>query len=86
MTPEQLSSVGTALAITGTVASIYGAVVFNQWKDYTQAKMVWAISNPMLLVWALGYIAGYWDGSLSVAALACLYAVYTISNWWGLLK
>jgi len=79
-----IEHIGTFLAIGGTILSIYGAVVFNQWRDYTRAKMVWAISNPMLLVWALGYLAGYWDGSLSVAALACLYAVYTISNWWGL--
>ena len=78
--------IGSILAVGGSLLSVYGALIFNLRNDYTQAKLIWAISNPMLLAWALGYIAGYWDGSLSIAALAVLYAVYTVSNWWGLWK
>ena len=50
------------------------------------AMRIWAWSNPMLAVWAIGYIAGIWNGSLSVGALLVMYSVFTATNWWGLRK
>lgn len=83
---DYLYITGFILAVGGSLLSIYGALIFNLRNDYTGAKVTWALSNPMLLAWSIGYVLNLWDSALSVAALACLYAVYTVSNWWGLWK
>jgi hypothetical protein len=45
---------------------------------------IWGISNPMLLIWGLGYIQGLWDGSLSIWALVAMYLIFTVTNLYGL--
>jgi hypothetical protein len=81
---EILGCVGTILAISGSILSLYGAWLFNIKRDYTGSKVVWAISNPALLVWSAGYLLRLWDGSLSMLFVAGMYGYYTVTNWYGL--
>jgi hypothetical protein len=83
---DYLYIIGAILAIGGSLLSIYGALIFNLRNDYTGAKVIWALSNPMLLFWAIGYVLGFWDSIISVAVMGCMYTVYTLSNWYGLWK
>lgn len=72
------------LAIAGSMISIYGTCKNNLWHDHHGAMVVWMYSNIILLVWAAGNCLGYWDGGLSAGALAIMYAVFSITNLYGL--
>lgn len=45
---------------------------------------IWMTSNPILATWAMGYGLGIWNGGLSAAALAVMYTIFTVTNWYGL--
>lgn len=78
--------VGAFLAITGSFLSIGGTLLNNLWHLHRKAMFLWMISNPMLLLWAVGYLAGWWDGGISVSFLAVMYGIFTLTNWYGLKK
>ena len=78
--------VGSALAIAGSLVSLYGACVNNLYHEHRKAMKIWAVSNLLLLLWAIGYTAGWWDGAIAGVALIVLYLVYSITNFWGLWK
>ena len=86
MIDNLFSIVGTTLAVLGALLSIVGTTVNNLKHDHVLAMRIWAWSNPMLAAWAIGYIAGIWDGALSVAALLGMYLYFAVTNWWGLRK
>jgi hypothetical protein len=44
----------------------------------------WMLSNPILFVWAYGNIKNWWNGGISVEALAAMYIIFTITNFYGL--
>lgn len=46
----------------------------------------WMISNVLLLAWAAGYYLGLWDGGISILGLIAMYAVFTVTNLYGLWK
>lgn len=77
---------GTALSILGCLFSIYGSYLCNQWKDLTGARIFWTISNPLMLVWVIGYIYHVWDGQLPLWAMAGLYGFYCCSSVYGWIK
>jgi hypothetical protein len=77
--------IGSAIAITATAISIYGSWVNSIALDHTAAMCIWQASNPLFLIWSIGFIKKWWDGGLSGWALAILYAYYTVTNAWGLL-
>lgn len=76
--------IGSGLAIGGSILSITGALVNNLRHDHRKAMEIWMFSNIMLLLWACGYLAGYWNGALSMGAVALMYGAFTVSNAWGL--
>lgn len=78
--------IGLPIALTGTCISLYGIYLNNQCRDHVSAMMVWFYSNPILTVYFIGQSIGWWNGGLSSAAMAGLYAVFTYSNWKGLMK
>ena len=78
--------IGTILAITGSILSVLGALINNLRHDHRRAMEIWTYSNILLLVWAAGLSIGAWNGGLSGAALCVMYAVFMISNAWGLKK
>lgn len=81
----QLEILGSALAIIGSLISIAGAIVNNVYLDHTFAMKCWRVSNWMLFVWAMGYIASLWDGGISGIALAAMYFIFVVTNEYGLM-
>lgn len=81
ITPEVA---GGVLAVLGSLISVIGALVNNCWHDHHGAMRLWMYSNIMLLIWSVGYLAGLWNGGLSVGALMVMYLIFTVSNAWGL--
>jgi hypothetical protein len=90
--------IGFSLAATGSVLSVTGALVNNIWLDHTLAMWFWMFSNPILLVWAFGVMefdiilggksiyskSHWWSDGLTIVAVAVMYAIFTISNFYGL--
>ncbi len=81
---EVLALAGSVLAVSGSIISVAGALVNNLKHNHRGAMQLWMFSNVMLLVWSAGYLAGLWDGGLSVGALMVMYLVFAVSNFWGL--
>lgn len=81
-----LELLGQFLAIGGSLISIYGTLRNNLLHDHRGAMIIWALSNPLLLLWATGYGLQYWDGGLSAAGLWGMYFVFSVSNIYGLRK
>ena len=81
-----MEDIGSVLAISGSVLSICGTLINNLWLEHRWAMKVWAISNPILSVWAIGVLLGIWNGGLSILAVLVMYVVFTATNWYGLLR
>ncbi len=78
--------IGSALALAGSTISISGALLNNLWLNHHVAMRLWMVSNILLLVWALGFFLGYWNGGLSGVSLIAMYAVFAITNAYGLMR
>lgn len=78
--------IGPALAIAGSAVSIAGACVNNLWHRHRLAMQFWMVSNVLLLAWAAGYYMSLWDGGISILGLIAMYAVFTVTNLYGLWK
>ena len=80
------NTTGNILAIAGSILSLTGALVNNLWLSHTEAMWIWMISNPLFLVYFVGVDMKWWNGQhISTRALIVTYAVFTVSNFWGLL-
>ena len=73
-------NVGSILSIVGSAIGIIGTLINSLWLDHNLAILVWMISNPLLLVWAVGGHNKWWEGGLSYAALVIMYVVFTVSG------
>jgi len=81
-----MKNIGTVLALVGSVLSMTGALINNLMLDHVTAMWVWAISNLLFLAYFVGVDKGWWNGKhLSTRALIVTYAVFTVSNAWGLI-
>lgn len=81
-----MQSPGIFLVVAGSGLSILGTLLNNVYLNHRAAMLIWMLSNPLLLIWAVGYGLGLWDGGLSAAALAMMYGFFTVTNWYGLRK
>ena len=81
---EVLALAGSVLAVSGSIISVAGALVNNLKHNHRGAMQLWMFSNVILLGWSIGYLAGLWNGSLSIGALMVMYLVFAVSNFWGL--
>jgi len=81
-----LQALGIFLVIAGSGFSILGTLLNNVYLAHRAAMLIWMLSNPLLLIWAVGYGLGLWDGGLSAAALAMMYGIFAITNFYGLWK
>ena len=79
-----LEAFGVALAIGGSSLSIIGTLYNNLKLDHHKAMHLWMLSNPLLLIWAVGYGYHLWNSSLSAGALVLMYLVFTVTNFYGL--
>lgn len=75
---------GNGFAITGTIFSIIGALVNNLVLDHHMAMLLWMVSNPLLFCWSFGNWRGWWDGKLTMGVVSAMYALFAISNAYGL--
>jgi hypothetical protein len=73
-------NIGSILSIVGSAIGIIGTLINSLWLNHNLAILVWMISNPLLLVWAVGGHNKWWDGGLSYAALVIMYVVFTVSG------
>jgi|WetSurMetagenome_2_1015567.scaffolds.fasta_scaffold02467_3 hypothetical protein len=78
------NTIGSILAGVGSFLSIIGTLVNNLWLDHTLAMWIWMLSNPILFAWAYGNDKDWWDGGLSIKALGLMYAIFTITNFYGI--
>jgi hypothetical protein len=76
--------IGSVIAISGSALSILGTLANNLWFEHTLAMGIWMLSNPILFAWAYGNYKHWWDGGLSIESLGFMYAVFTITNFYGL--
>lgn len=80
------NTIGNILAVTGAVLSLSGALVNNLMLSHVDAMYIWMISNPIFLAYFIGVDMKWWNGEhISTRALIVTYAVFTASNFWGLL-
>lgn len=80
-----LAHIGNFVAIAGTLVSIYGSWVNSIDLNHNLAICVWGVSNPLLALWAFGYVKKWWNGGLSGWALVVMYVYYIITNMWALM-
>ena len=73
--------IALALALSGTGLSVIGALINNLLLDPSLARVIWATSNPIMLILAIGNYRLWWNGGISMKAIICTYAVFTISNF-----
>jgi hypothetical protein len=79
-------TLGNLLAVSGAILSLSGALINNIMLDHAGAMWVWMISNPIFLSYFIGADYGWWNGEhISTRALIITYAVFTVSNFWGLM-
>lgn len=86
MSENKYETLGITIVIVGTILSIVGTLCNNITLDHYEAMKFWMISNPLLLVWAIGKLRKWWDGGLSIGALAVMYFVFAVTNWYGLMQ
>jgi hypothetical protein len=80
------STIGSILAILGAAISLYGAYINNIHQQHYRAMQTWAVSNVILLLWAVGFLFVWWADGLAGMALVGLYGFYAITNFYGLVK
>ncbi len=79
-----IESVGTSVAVTGSIISVIGSCINNLQHNHRMAMEFWMVSNVLLLVWCIGNLAGLWNGGISVFAMLCMYLIFATTNYWGL--
>ena len=78
--------IGSTLAISGAACSIIGNIRNTVYLDHYMALGLWTVSAPLMSIWAFGYLVGWWNGGLSIAAILGMNLVFTVSNVYGLWK
>jgi hypothetical protein len=81
-----LHNIGSAVAVAGTAVSILGSWANSIWLDHNLAIIIWAVSNPLMALWSIGYAKKWWDGGISGWSLVIMYIYYIITNAWALMQ
>ena len=76
--------IGLLIATTASIIALYGVWLFNQRGDYTGARCVWMVSNPMFALYFFGRVFLWWDGGLGDAAMFVYSALMALSNFRGM--
>lgn len=80
-----LQEIGFGIAAVGALLTIIGTLVNNVHQRHRLAMKFWGISNPAMVVWAAGFILGYWTADLGIWAVLVIYVMMCLTNWYGLL-
>jgi hypothetical protein len=81
---DGIIDIGLLISFTVSVASLYGVWLFNQRRDYTGARMIWMITNPLFSLYFLGRVMSWWNGGLGDIAMMAYFLLMTASNAWGM--
>jgi hypothetical protein len=73
-------TIGTILAVVGSIFSLVGAAANNMLLDPLLARQLWLVSNPLLLCWAIGIWKKYWCDGIGVDAICAMYTFYTATG------
>jgi hypothetical protein len=84
ITTDKLSLIGWLLILVGSELGIVGGII-NALTYHNLAIDLWLWSNLFLLIWAVGFIKGWWNKKISVEALALMYFVFTLCNIYAVL-
>jgi len=76
--------IGWVLIVLGSGFGIIGGII-NAINYHDAAIDVWTISNFLLVLWAIGFIKGWWNKKISVEALVLMYAVFTVCNIYAII-
>lgn len=79
-----IPDIGFPIALTASILALYGVYLFNQRKDYTGARIIWMITNPVFTMYFIGRLVGFWDGGLGDMMMAVYFGAMTVSNLKGL--
>lgn len=79
MREKTLALAGSGLIIFGTAIGTIGGIV-NAVNYHNMAIDLWFFSNLALLMWAIGFVKGWWNKKLSVEWIAGMYLIFTIMN------
>ena len=82
----EVAAIGAILAVSGSIVSVIGTCYNNLWHRHITAMKIWAVSNALLLIWAMGLSCDWWDGGISGVSLVLMYAIFSITNAYGLFK
>ena len=74
------NNLGAALGIAGSVVALIGSLAVNLLHDQLLAREIWLLSNPLLLMWAVGAQKKWWGNGLGIGAIVTMYLVYTITG------
>lgn len=75
---------GFIITVVASVIALYGVWLFNQKQDYTGARVVWMISNPLFALYFIGRLLALWNGGLGDGAMLIYFGAMTISNVKGM--
>ena len=75
---------GIALAAIGAILSVLGVICNNIFLQHELAMLIWMPSNVILFIWAVGHGRRWWDGGISIDVLVIMYAVFALTNWYGI--
>jgi hypothetical protein len=75
---------GFIITLIASIIALYGVWLFNQRKDYTGARCVWMVSNPLFALYFIGRVLGLWDGGFGDGAMVVYFALMTLSNFRGM--
>ena len=84
--PQTLPTIGTALAVSGTIISVCGVAANNILLDHISAMLIWRFSNIIFVGFFYGQWKGYWNGGVSSFVMMILNSVFSITNEVGLWK
>ena len=80
------SWVGIVFAFSGAIISLLGVYANNIMLAHDTAIRIWAISNPLILAWAIGFTCGWWVDGITGLAMVAIYLVFTVTGIHALLK
>lgn len=81
---KMIALIGTSCAVIGSIISVLGNLVNTVNKDHYQAIELWTFSSALVFIWGCGYLMGWWNGGIGIAAITGMNLVFLMSNLWGL--
>ena len=76
--------IGFLITLSASCIALYGVWLFNQRHDYTGARTVWMISNPLFTLYFFGRVLSFWDGGFGDGAMTIYFLCMTVSNLKGM--